>query len=303
MKSKSLSTLGGLALVTGLTLAANANAAVTIYGVASSSGPFITVQAYADITDPPIVSYSLKMFYDSKLLEVASASRNDEVWFLGDGTRRVPYLEPDVSRPGEVLFLGAKMDSSQPLEGVTGSAILLGTTVFSRLSSETPTFEVSLGRQGAYASFVTSTGTTLDAVPGAVKWSRVSPTREDQDLDGLSDLWEIEHFKDLRAAFYSDDPDRDGVNNQGEEALGSDPNDAQSNLRLNIVRQSDAVLLHWTSFPDRFYAIEMGDDLGRFRPFETGIKATPPQNDYKLKLPQGAGATFYRVRLETSPQR
>ncbi|HSH17298.1 MAG TPA: hypothetical protein VLD18_14750, partial [Verrucomicrobiae bacterium] len=70
MKTKLIQTLGGLVLVTGLTWAADAPAAVDVYGVASSSGEFVTARAYANITTTPIVSFSLKVFYDPNLLYV-----------------------------------------------------------------------------------------------------------------------------------------------------------------------------------------------------------------------------------------
>lgn len=298
MNTKLFSPLRTGLLLLAMASAIGSQAAVSVYGVASSSGEFVTVRAYATITTTPVVSFSLRMFYNRNLLYVASASKNEVIWHLSDGSRNLPYMDPDSSRPGEILIVGARMEPGDPMGGVLGNGVLLGTAVFGRLDRDTPKFEVTIGRTGDYASFVTTTGVTLESLPGEVIFGGVSPTREDQDLDGLRDVWEIEHFNDIRLAFYSDDPDRDGVNNQGEEALGSDPNDRQSNLRMEIVRQGPTLRLQWTSFADRAYVIEYSDDFDRFVVLEAGIKATPPVNAYVLRPPMEGRGRFYRIRLQ-----
>jgi hypothetical protein len=59
----------------------------------------------------------------------------------------------------------------------------------------------------------------------------------DQDTDGLTDAWELEHFGTL-AVNPELDPDRDGEDNLSEFTSGTDPNDANSTVRsarvLNI---------------------------------------------------------------------
>ncbi|MCF6239347.1 MAG: molybdopterin-dependent oxidoreductase, partial [Candidatus Marinimicrobia bacterium] len=50
----------------------------------------------------------------------------------------------------------------------------------------------------------------------------------DSDGDGLPDAWEVLHFTDLISNNSSDDPDGDNLNNLGELAAGSDPNNADS---------------------------------------------------------------------------
>lgn len=298
MKKKLLPILCGLAMVTGVAWAIASQAAVSVYGVASSSGEFVTARAYANITGTPVVSFSVKVFYDRNILSVVSTTKNEATWHLADGTRRISYMNPNTSTPGEVLIVGARLDSPDPLGGVLGNNILLGTVVFGRLHQQTPKFELAIGRAGDYASFVTTTGVTLESLPGEVIFSGISPTLEDQDLDGLQDLWEIEYFTDIRLAFYSDDPDRDGASNQQEEALGSDPNDRNSNLRLQISRQDESLHLDWMSFTDRTYTIEESKDLENFMPLVTGIKATPPLNSYKLNLTGHERMKFYRILLQ-----
>lgn len=50
----------------------------------------------------------------------------------------------------------------------------------------------------------------------------------DTDGDGLNDTWEREHFTTLPAQAGTGDPDADGLNNTRELALGTDPNDADT---------------------------------------------------------------------------
>ncbi len=50
----------------------------------------------------------------------------------------------------------------------------------------------------------------------------------DIDRDGLVDSWEIEHFGDLTSQSGADDADGDGLSNDQEENLGTDPNLADS---------------------------------------------------------------------------
>jgi len=54
-----------------------------------------------------------------------------------------------------------------------------------------------------------------------------NPIDADNDSDGLSDIWEDLHFKDLDE-IGTGDPDGDGVNNEAEETAGTDPNERDS---------------------------------------------------------------------------
>ncbi len=298
MKTKWIQLLGRLGLLLSLTAAQPLGATVGVYGVASSSGEFVTVQVYADIATVPIVSYSARVYYDPGILRVLNATRNNSVWRLFDGVRSVSYIEPDASTSGQVLMVGARLEAHDPLGGVEGDGVLLGTIVFARLRPTTPAFNLTLGRTGVYANFVTATGVRLEALPGEVIFNSVRPTRDDEDLDGLTDRWEVEHFKDIRLAFYSDDPDRDGANNLAEEAMGSDPNDRNSNLKLTLLRRGEELRLQWTSFETRTYAVESAEDLRMFKTVAAGLRATPPLNTLDLRMPPGSRATFYRIRLE-----
>jgi hypothetical protein len=295
--------LPGLLWLAGQSFFGQANAAVSVYGVATSTGEYVTTEVYADISVQPIVSHSFKVFYDPKLLQVVSAYHNDEVWYLSDGKNKIPYGAPEMSERGEVLFVGGRLDAREPLAGVEGRRVLLGTVVFSRRDRQTPRFSASIGRPGQFASFVTTKGEVLEAAQGEVSFGEILATQDDQDLDGLEDAWEIEYFKDLEGGYYADDSDQDGVDNGDEASLGSDPTDPNSNLRLVIARDTDGVTLAWDSFEGRVYTLEAAETPGDFRPLATGLKAAPPRNVYELELSPNQGAMFYRVMLEPASQR
>jgi hypothetical protein len=98
--------------------------------------------------------------------------------------------------------------------------------------------------------------------------------------------------------FYSDDPDGDGVSNLDEEALGSDPKDPASNLKLVLQQKGGRLGLVWSSAEGRTYTLEGGKVPGHFEKLEEGIQATPPQNFLELD-PVALGENgFFRVLLE-----
>ena len=293
-------TAAWLAVLTPLLVVPRAHASVTVYGNASSTGPLVNVSVFADITGSPIVSHCCKVFYDPATLRVVSATRNAAAWTLFDGARPLAYPGPDASRPGEVLFTGAKLDARSPLAGVLGNRVLLGTIAFARNSSSTPSFTVRLGRAGEFANFVTTNGTTIDAYPGEVTFAGVSPDAADRDLDGLGDAWETQFFGNPRNAFYSDDSDRDGANNLAEQTAGSDPTNAASALRLTVTRHPDGALLQWPSASGRVYEVEASDDLKKFVPLVSEIRATPPLNSLTISSRELGHALFFRLRVETA---
>jgi hypothetical protein len=280
-----------------------AHATVQVFGEASSSGPEIRVNVFANITEPAIVSYSFKLFYPSRDLAVVAATRNDTVWSFHDGSRTVPYPAPETGTPGEVLFIGGRMDANNPRAGVTGNRVPLGSVVFRRTSANTPDFSMSIGRSGQFASFVAVNGTVLEAQPNIVSWMTIGADPDDADLDGLADKWEESYFGSTKDAFYSDDSDRDGASNLDEEAMGSDPTDPRSLLRLELVRSKDAMVLEWPSAEGRRYTLEGAKTLGRFEVIQESIAATPPRNAVELKTGELGEMLFLRVRVDSAERR
>src|SRR4030095_6786378 len=160
-----------------------------------------------------------------------------------------------------------------------------------------------IGRTGQFASFVAVNGSILESAPGQVTIQSVTSDSTDQDLDGLNDQWEEQFFGSTKDAFYSDDPDRDGVNNRDEAAMGSDPTDPRSLLRLAIGGEKEKYVLEWNSAQGRVYTIEGARSLNRFEELKSGIPATPPLNTFEIDRAELGDIMFFRVRVDPDRRR
>jgi len=152
-------------------------AAVNVYGETAASGPTIAVNIYADSPSHSLLSFGVGLLYDTNTVSVLSAAKNTAVWHFSAGGTNIPYIDPDTATPGQVSILGAKLDSLNPLEGVSGQHILLGTVTFGRVSQATPHFTLALGRPAAFSNFVTTEGTVLDTASDGVVFSPVTPVQ------------------------------------------------------------------------------------------------------------------------------
>jgi hypothetical protein len=152
-----------------------AAAAVDVYGETAASGPMIAVNLYADSPSRSLLSFGVRLLYDTNAVHVLSAAKNTVVWYFSAGGTNLPYIDPDTATPGQVTILGAKLDSLNPLAGVSGQHILLGTVTFGRLSQATPQFTLALGRPVAFNNFVATDGTVLDAASDGVLFGPVTP--------------------------------------------------------------------------------------------------------------------------------
>src|SRR5690349_13783959 len=88
-------------LTAGVVGMTSAQASVRVYGEATSTGPTVSVQVFADITAPAVVSFSFKLYYPASQLRPASAYCNAAQWYFHDGARTVPYPAPDTATPGQ----------------------------------------------------------------------------------------------------------------------------------------------------------------------------------------------------------
>ena len=245
MKTKLLPSLCAVVAVLGTLATQRVAAAVSVYGEASSSGPAITVNIFADIPTP-LLSFGVRVRYEARAVLVTTAAKNTAAWYFSDGKSPVPYIDPDTSTPGEVLILGGKLDGLRPLEGVAGRHVLLGSVTFGRLAPTIPTFSLDFGRPVPYANFVTTNGTVLDSAQDGIVFGAVVPDPADTDLDGLPDAWEIRYFGGIDKFDGSDDPDQDGFNNRQEYVADTNPTDPASYLHLSAIRpEPGGVTIAW----------------------------------------------------------
>ncbi len=175
MKRRLLAVQAWLVGFCGLCSSLGMAAEVDVYAEGAYTETHFAVHIYADINGPAILSYGVKLTYDPAELAVIRATKNDAVWYLGDGTPsgNYAYMDPESFTAGEVVIIGGKLDTAAPAKGVTGARVLLGKIFFDRTESNipfSPTIALSYARMtadnppalGDYKNFVATDGTVLD---------------------------------------------------------------------------------------------------------------------------------------------
>jgi len=86
---------------------------------------------------------------------------------------------------------------------------------------------------------------------------------DDCDEDGLPDEWELEHNLDANDPGNRDlDPDEDGMTNREEYLAGTDPQDNQSALKVELVNGgASGAVLRFMAMPEVGYTIQYRTNL------------------------------------------
>ena len=160
---------------------------------------------YADIDGQNIVGFGVKNTYDSDLLVVTSAIKNEDVWFMGDGITNHSYMDPDTTTRGEVIIIGGKLDTSMATGGVGGERVLLAKVFFDRTDTGTPFDDSAITVTYAHGdgtsdfkNFVTVDGTVLDGSGVAFAGVEVHE-RGDANGDGVitnTDYFAVKYLMD-----------------------------------------------------------------------------------------------------------
>lgn len=149
------------------------SAELKVYLEGAYSENSLVVQLYANTDSFKLVSAGVKILYDSSQLSVTRVQKNGKLWSISDGNVTCPYMEPDISNPGEIVIILGKLDLSDPTnptKAVTGERVLLAEVEFackenSKISpsplSSSPV-NLDYARSGNYRNFVTIEGKVLD---------------------------------------------------------------------------------------------------------------------------------------------
>jgi hypothetical protein len=170
LKPKSIYLILAVLLLWALPSAALA-ADIDVVAEGAYNGSYLDVYLYATINNGDLCSYGVKLNYNSTLLNTPTAVKNDAVWYFGTPADKKPYMNPDTSTAGQIIFIGGKLGTSDPDAGVTGTRVLLGSVRFVRTESTLGKgtngesyfgISAALGRSAPYNNFVTTGGAVKD---------------------------------------------------------------------------------------------------------------------------------------------
>jgi hypothetical protein len=143
-----------------------------------------------------------------------------------------------------------------------------------------------------------------------INWFAAAPTpgqigdQQDSDGDGLPDWWEIAHGTNWKVADADADPDHDGFTNLQEYLAGTDPQNAQSNLRLSANFTSPGpVNLQFLAISNRTYSVLYKDALNALAWSKLADIDARPTN-WLGTVPDSIGVLtnrFYRVVTPQTP--
>ncbi len=173
---------------------------VDVYAEGAYTDTDLVLYIYADINSEAILSFGVKVNYPAGLT-FNSATKNEAVWFFGDGTTNYPYMGPENDGSG-VVIIGGKLDTGDPTAGVTGTRVLLGTVTFTHagmtdFSGVTLTYGRGDGT-GDYKNFVGTGGTVYDtADTTGVDFTVEIHMRGDANGDGERDGRDIRALRSM----------------------------------------------------------------------------------------------------------
>lgn len=154
MKLKVQDFISSLTVLFVISLTTTATAGITVFTEGAYTPTDLVTNIYAKITGDPLVSAGVKVTYNPADLDTPVVQKNEAIWFMGAGGAEYAYRNPEHTSNSVIILLG-KLDSTNPLAGVSGDRVLLATLKFRRLSAQIPTITLTLGRGGNYANFVT----------------------------------------------------------------------------------------------------------------------------------------------------
>lgn len=163
---------------------------------------------------------------------------------------------------------------------------------------------VALFRQGPVGFVQPQINADKVATYDTILVSKLDGVGPDLDDDGLVDVWEVHHFGaiDSAASEPTLDHDADGLDNEGEQGAGTDPNDPASTFRVALPAPgATEFTVRWSGVAGRSYTLLTSPTLepDSWVPvpgYET-LPATPPTNEVTLDRADFPGTFFLRARV------
>ena len=177
-------------------------------------------EIYVNTDGADLRSGGVLMTYDTSKLSDPAASKNEAVWFFGDGSSQYAYMNPDTSTTGQIVFIVGKLNTADTAAGVGGTRVKIGEVSFTRVAPvENPVpgtqgpaqaaffgITTDLGRDAPYVNFVSTAGAELDSAP--IGFSEKVAERGDANADGSIDAGDFRaialYFPDPAPPIYSD---------------------------------------------------------------------------------------------------
>jgi hypothetical protein len=248
----------------------------------------------------------------SQTITITSAS-----WSVTDGTKTAVYSS--ASRPptrivnlnGQSFYVLQVPFDTRRIGTVTlADPATEGIDSFELKSASPPTYTLTPTINGALATVRSVDGAPASGanvpVAGFSAATRGRVIRVDLGIVPLGDdyeTWAAAIFgnANLPDAARTADPDRDGLNNEGEHAAGTDPKDPASALRivaLTIQGQTLQAVVGWQSVSSRSYVIESAPSPeGPWGALSPAMPSAGATTQTSINLVPGEPKRFYRIRL------
>jgi len=172
------------------------------------------------------------------------------------------------------------MDSSATPISVTNTMWTASGLVAGSTHTFTLVYQLADGRRSSLSAL--ATGTT---------WA------EDENLDGLPDDWEARYWGNNPATWPAAnvDSDGDGATNLQEFLAGTDPTDANSVLRVQLIASAQGTRLSWNSQPGLMYQVQVSQNFAAGSWTNVGAPRFAAGSSDSVLVGAANGSAYYRV--------